>query len=119
MYAAEATSRTGSWSKLGSEAEQEAVKGDTLQPTMMLDLKCCDDYHKEHIILHEFGHALGLAHEHQHPDYLSVMKKFLDENAMMIHTNIMKVSSFLKQYGELKYELMKTSFDAKSIMHYP
>ena len=63
----------------------------------MFDLEGIDDYHKEHIILHEFGHALGLANEHQHPDYLRVMRKFLDEVAMMKGANFRSLPSFLEQ----------------------
>ena len=86
---------------------------------MMLDLNGISDSRKEHTILHEFGHALGLAHEHQHPDYLRVMGKFLDEAAMRTCTKIKKLSSFQDQYGELPYGLMKTRYDVESIMHYP
>ena len=52
----------GSWSKLGKDAEKEE---NTSEPTMVLGLiKGYDDYN-QHIVIHEFGHALGLEHEHQ------------------------------------------------------
>ena len=88
MFAAEETSRGGSWSKLGIEAN-DVKEG---EPTMVLDLKDCrDDYHVKSTILHEFGHAYGLAHEHQHPDYMSKMEKFISIDAthgMLWHREI-------------------------------
>ena len=87
---------------------------------MVLNLRdCTDDFHKESTILHEFGHALGLGHEHQHPEYLEVMKKFIDIDATMYCYGIEKLSFYREQYGELNYELMKTEYDVHSIMHYP
>jgi len=37
------------------------------QPTMILEIDP-DDARFEYVVLHEFGHVLGLHHEHQHPD---------------------------------------------------
>ena len=61
------------------------------KPTIVLDLAqygrkaISQDGHKYHnfimyIIQHEFGHALGLDHECDHPDYLEKMAKFEDLN---------------------------------------
>ena len=35
---------------------------------MVLNLGPWAPYYYKSLILHEFGHALGLEHEHQHPD---------------------------------------------------
>ena len=87
---------------------------------MILNLNDCkDDYHKEATILHEFGHVLGLGHEHQHPEYLEVMKKFIDIDATMNCYGIEKPSFYREQYGKLNYTLVKTQYDPDSIMHYP
>ena len=114
---AEASSQGGSWSNLGSEAQQV---GDINLPTMVLNLNdCTSDYLMESTILHEFGHALGLGHEHQHPDYLEVMQDFIDSKATMDCYGIKKISFFREQYGQLNFELAKTEYDVHSIMHYP
>jgi hypothetical protein len=51
------------WSRLGREAEQHQG-----QPTVNLGFQAGtppDEFHR--LILHEFGHALGLQHEHMNP----------------------------------------------------
>jgi serralysin len=55
----------GSWSHVGRQAN----KVDKAQPTMnygWLTTATADDEY-ERVVLHEFGHALGCIHEHQHP----------------------------------------------------
>ena len=60
-------SRKGSWSLLGRYAQ---LRTDKTEPTMnygWLKPDSTDEAVKE-VVLHEFGHALGLIHEHQNPD---------------------------------------------------
>jgi hypothetical protein len=55
----------GSWSYLGTQCRQV----DPSEPTMnygWLTPNAPDDVLRP-VVLHEFGHALGLIHEHQHP----------------------------------------------------
>ena len=51
-----------SHSLVGRTAEKKKYKG---HPTMTLNL---GKDHQRRTILHEFGHVLGLKHEHQRPD---------------------------------------------------
>ena len=53
----------GSWSKLGSYALKVTNQN---EPTMYLNLKTSSG--TQRVVLHEFGHALGLMHEHLHPN---------------------------------------------------
>ncbi len=56
----------GSWSVIGTTCRQVTDKA---QPTMnygWLDASTPDD-EVQRVVLHEFGHALGLIHEHQNP----------------------------------------------------
>jgi hypothetical protein len=57
---------TGSWSTIGTSCKSVT---DTSKPTMnfgWLDEDTPDE-EAERVVLHEFGHALGLIHEHQNP----------------------------------------------------
>jgi serralysin len=57
---------SGSWSVLGTSCKQVTNRR---QPTMnfgWLDRETPDDELRQ-VVLHEFGHALGLIHEHQNP----------------------------------------------------
>jgi hypothetical protein len=57
---------TGSWSVIGTTCRQITNKE---QPTMNFGWLTSDtpDSEVKRVVLHEFGHAIGLAHEHQNP----------------------------------------------------
>ncbi|MBN3905817.1 MAG: hypothetical protein HWQ35_04295 [Nostoc sp. NMS1] len=59
--------REGSWSKLGRSALEVT---DPNEPTMNFGWLRSDTPDDEYsrVVLHEFGHALGFAHEHKHPE---------------------------------------------------
>ncbi len=53
------------------------------KPTMVLSLNGHTHYIQESLVIHEFGHALGLEHEHQRSDFWDILGKFLDIDEMM------------------------------------
>ncbi|MGY4490261.1 M12 family metallopeptidase [Pseudomonas sp. TE3610] len=86
--------------------------------TMVLGLKL-DDPHFEAKVVHEFGHALGMHHEHQHPDadipwdVPKVYAHFAKEgvSAAEVDQQILnKVDRSL---------MLASRYDRNSIMHYP
>lgn len=110
----------GSWSLLGTECLNET---DQTKPTMNFGwlTDASTDEEIREVVLHEFGHALGLIHEHQNPDGgiewdedavkadLSGPPNFWDDET--IRHNV------LDHYAP--DELVKTPIDPKSIMMYP
>ncbi|WP_056039225.1 M12 family metallopeptidase [Loktanella sp. 3ANDIMAR09] len=110
------TGRPGNYSYVGTDARKIAIN----QPTMNLSVLASDRYDiagYQSTILHEFGHALGLAHEQKHPE-------------ANIPWDRAKVFEEYRKHGwdDSKIELafFKTSdvveyapYDPNSIMHYP
>ncbi|MFB3304437.1 M12 family metallopeptidase [Pseudomonas sp. AMR01] len=103
----------GNWSYIGTHAKQ----ADKNQPTMHLD-RTDDSTAFRSIVLHEFGHALGLMHEHQHPENTvdwntpAVFHEYASESVPddYIHEQYLDVFS-----GD---GLQVTPYDQRSVMHY-
>ena len=109
----------GSWSYLGTYCRQ--VPKD--QPTMNYGWLTSDSDEAElqRVVLHEFGHALGLIHEHQNP------QGGIDWNEPAVIADLSGPpnnwddatirSNVLDHYG--KEDVVATDVDADSIMMYP
>ena len=82
------------------------------KPTMMLNLKDLTQKFQESLVIHEFGHALGLDHEHQWSDFLDVVGKFLDKP---------RISVSQKTRVKKRDDMVDSEtypYDRHSIMHY-
>ena len=107
----------GSWSYIGTQAQVIAAAQPTMNFGWLEDTSPEEKFAR--VVLHEFGHALGCIHEHQHPDH-------------GIQWNKPKTYDYYRRKGwsqaEVdiqvfqKYSRLQTqfsSFDPQSIMIYP
>jgi hypothetical protein len=107
-----------SWSYIGNSAERVSPKDATMNFGWFSD--ATPDVEVRRTTLHEFGHALGLVHEHQSPgaaiswNKQAVYKYYevhFEWNENKVNDNIFtKYSVARTQYGK---------YDPTSIMHYP
>jgi len=110
----------GSWSLLGRYARNETDKS---QPTMNYGWlhPGSTDLEIQEVVLHEFGHALGLCHEHSSPeahipwDREAVIR---DLSGPPNNWDIPTIEQNVFQ-GYDRHEVRATPFDEKSIMLYP
>lgn len=109
----------GSWSYVGRDCRQIAADRPTMNFGWLDDASSDEDVRS--VVLHEFGHAIGLIHEHQNPKErirwnrdaviadLSGPPNNWDERTIE--------HNMFKAYAE--DETIATSVDATSIMMYP
>lgn len=103
------------WSRIGTVAK--SFPSDS--HTMLIGFAKSEGSHTAAVIQHEFGHALGLLHEHQHPD------NNLDFN----HERLYQIAEEKgKSRRDVDYNVLRkydpadvttSKYDQKSIMHYP
>ena len=75
-----------------------------------------DDY-KKHIVIHEFGHALGLGHEHQRSNFWNLIKPYVDIARMK--KDLGASDKGFKAYWDSDPQTgICTNYDPQSIMHY-
>ena len=110
------TTPGGSWSYIGTDAKTIAANKATMNYGWFTADTPDDEFSR--VILHEFGHALGAIHEHQHPKggipwdkpkvYAYYARQGWDQ--AKVDTNI-----FAKYAAD---QLNMTDYDKVSIMHY-
>ena len=98
---------------------KKAQKAKYDEATMWLDLHSggVDDGYKKYTVIHEFGHALGLGHEHQRSDFWKLIKSYVDITKMK---KDLGVTSFKINWdSDQQFKRGKcTAYDPHSIMHY-
>lgn len=109
----------------------ECVRND--KPTMVLNLSSPfyykrqkivrRDSHKKSVVIHEFGHALGLGHEHQRSDFWQHVGKYLDReiiNNELQHSDSTDGKATYDSNWKEDPKLRRCSrdYDPSSIMHY-
>ena len=109
--------KIGNNSVIGTDADHQSRKGNKSMSLSALDNENINI--RRSTILHEFGHALGLMHEHQHMDrtfhldekkalaYCKTLYNFSEEEC---HINIIDTVS--------KKDFYLSKYDPTSIMHY-
>ncbi|MGY2231027.1 hypothetical protein HX780_16970 [Pseudomonas tolaasii] len=105
----------GDWSELGVAA----LYGPPDEATLNVDTHGFDDNKIRSKILHEFGHALGLEHEHQHPDRsfsLNIPDVYRTFGAGGASTAVI-ASNIIAPLNPA--DVTTSDYDQKSVMHYP
>lgn len=108
-----------SWSYIGNGAENVAKNKATMN-FGWFDEKT-EEIEFQRVILHEFGHALGLVHEHQSPKRvinfnLQYLLKYYEKPPFEWNENLVRDNIIKKIPAS---QTRQTSYDPKSIMHYP
>ena len=101
---------------------------DFKEPTMVLSLRNFPVSTQRSLVIHEFGHALGLEHEHQRSDFWDVVGDYFDRDKMMKDPRVARGSisatraGFERDWFAVKPSnqegVLQSEYDPESIMHY-
>ena len=77
-----------------------------------------DDY-KKYVVIHEFGHALGLGHEHQRSDFWNLIKPYANITRMKKDLRVSDEGFEVNWDSDSQFKTGKhTDYDPNSITHY-
>ena len=109
----------GSWSYIGKMCREIAEPKLTMNFGWLTDASTDDQVRS--VVLHEFGHAIGMIHEHQNPEHAIQWNKDAvrrDLSGPPNNWNEQKIeTNMFKHYED--NEIVGTPVDAASIMMYP
>ncbi len=117
-----------SHSMVGSDARNKVT--DVTKPTMVLNLHSMTKAQQRSMVIHEFGHALGLDHEHQRSDFWDVLeqKDTKGQYRFIIGKDEMKegddgnckpaCNQVFRDNRTAPKGTEKSVYDSESIMHY-
>lgn len=103
-------SQPGNWSYIGKQASNIPKPHPTMNLGSLRDRLGEAEYRR--IVLHEFGHALGLVHEHQNPNI-----KYTDENGA-VHVGIPWDKKAVYDYYKDTYDWGVTKVDQNVFYRY-
>ena len=102
------------WSELGSMAK---TIRDEAQPTMCLNFSNMNDEQIKAIIVHQFGHALGLGHSLMKPRDWKVLKPYLNLE-MMTNTLSCNLEDLDVMWTGEGLDEDVVNYDKQSVMQY-
>ena len=108
---------SGSWSYLGTDAKLISASKATMNYGWLTDTTEEDEFSR--VVLHEFGHALGAIHEHNHPE------SGIPWNKPAVYAYYKRTAGWTKKDVDEQvfavYEMSQvnaSNYDRNSIMHY-
>jgi hypothetical protein len=105
----------GSWSSIGTDALSVPLNSPTMNFGWLTPTTDDDEYRR--IVLHEFGHALGFIHEHQHPGS-SIRWKHPEAENYYMEVNGWSKEEVQRNVFDLVPSKNYSRFDPLSIMLY-
>lgn len=94
-------------------------------PTMQLSLeKAWNDGLKRHYVIHEFGHALGLGHEHQRSSFWNFLHPYVNIGLMKADKDVGGDANYQQNWAVVSNKFYSSEagnpgkYDPHSIMHY-
>lgn len=107
-----------SWSYLGTDALNIDPSEETMHFGWLTSATTEEEFSR--VIVHEFGHALGMTHEHEHPQVQ------INWNKPVVYQHYMQKLGWTKAAVDQnlfshysKEETQFSQYDPESIMHYP